>query len=100
MTASWTKRAELELQEIIDRIADDNPIAAYEWGERLVRRADAAARMKLSGRVVPELGREDVREVFLGAYRIMYRVTGAGIVVITVLEGHMQVRPDLDPDAR
>jgi len=98
MTAKWTKRAELELLEIIDHIAGDDPIAAYEWGARLVRRADAAAGMKLSGRVVPELGREDVREVFVGTYRIMYRVTSTGIRVITVLEGHMQLPSGLDPD--
>lgn len=98
MTAEWTTRAELELQQIIDHIADDDPVAAYEWGQRLMDRADAAAGMKHSGRVVPEVGRVDIREVFVGAYRIMYRVTRNGIRVITVLEGHMLHPADVNLD--
>ena len=34
------------------------------------------------GRVVPELGREDIRE------RIVYRVTARAIEVLAVFEGH------------
>jgi plasmid stabilization system protein ParE len=63
-----------------------------------VRRADAAAQMKMSGRVVPELRREDIREVILGSYRIIYRVTPSGIEVTTVIEGHMQLGRDFDPE--
>jgi plasmid stabilization system protein ParE len=99
MKASWTTRAELELQQIMNYIAEDDPVAAYDWCERLVRRADAVAQMKMSGRVVPELRREDIREVFVGSYRIIYRVLPGGIEVTTVLEGHMPLARDLDPGA-
>jgi toxin ParE1/3/4 len=34
------------------------------------------------------LDREDVREVFLGSYRIVYRIYPDFIDVITVFEGH------------
>ena len=44
--------------------------------------------MPLAGRVVPELQREDVREVLLGTYRIVYRVREDAIDVLTVFEGH------------
>lgn len=37
---------------------------------------------------MPELNREDVREVFLGSYRIVYRIYPDFIDVITVFEGH------------
>ncbi len=98
MNASWTTRAELELQQIADHIADDDQVAAFTWVQRLVKRADAVSRMKLSGRVVPELGRDDIREVFVGAYRIMHRVLGDGVEVLTVIEGHMLLPQDFDPD--
>jgi toxin ParE1/3/4 len=98
MKTTWTKRAELELQQIMNYIAQDDAVAAYDWCERLVRRADAAAQMKMSGRVVPELRREDIREVILGIYRIIYRVTPSGIEVTTVIEGHMQLGRDFDPE--
>lgn len=38
--------------------------------------------------MVPELNREDIREVLLRSYRIVYRVRPDGIVVLTVFEGH------------
>jgi hypothetical protein len=36
----------------------------------------------------PEIGREDVREVFLRTYRIVYQARETGVVVLTVFEGH------------
>ncbi len=38
--------------------------------------------------MVPELGRDDVREVFLRSYRIVYRVGEDTVDVLTVFEGH------------
>jgi hypothetical protein len=49
-------------------------------------------------RIVPEIGRSDVREVFLRTYRIVYRVLDEGIVVLTVVEGH-RLLGELDPDS-
>jgi plasmid stabilization system protein ParE len=46
----------------------------------------------LGGRIVPELDRHDLREVFLKTYRIVYRVAGEDIRVLTVLEGHRRLR--------
>lgn len=42
----------------------------------------------MAGRRVPEEGRDDVREVFLGAYRIVYQVNPKFIDILTVFEGH------------
>ncbi len=47
---------------------------------------------------MPEIGRSDVREVFLRTYRIVYRVLDEGIVVLTVVEGH-RLLGELDPDS-
>jgi plasmid stabilization system protein ParE len=40
------------------------------------------------GRVVPELGQADIREVFVDHYRIVYHVEADGISILTVFEGH------------
>ena len=41
-----------------------------------------------SGATVPEIEAEDVREVFLRSYRIVYRVLDDELYVLTVFEGH------------
>lgn len=43
---------------------------------------------------MPELGRNDVREVFLRTYRIIYRVAGDDIRILTVFEGHQRLKLD------
>jgi len=88
MKLRWTKRSQGDLIEIGRYIARDKKAAARRWLERLRRSARAAAKQPRAGRVVPEVGREDVREVLVGNYRIVYEIQKAEIRVLTVFEGH------------
>ena len=93
----WTERAAADLMAIGEYIAADNPTAARAWVEKLRQRAVKASKVPRTGRVVPEIARDDVREVFQRTYRIVYRVVDDGIVVLTVFEGH-RLLGKLDPD--
>lgn len=88
MKVRWTQRSIQDLKDIAYFIAQDSPEAARRWIARLQERARKAAPVPRSGRKVPELGREDVREVLLGNYRIIYRLYPKYIEVLTVFEGH------------
>ncbi len=88
MKLRWSDHARRDLLAIGRYIARDNPGAARRWLEQLRERARLAAENPLAGRVVPELGREDVREVFLRSYRIVYVVGEDAVDVLTVFEGH------------
>ena len=52
--------------------------------------------MPLMGRKVPEIGREDVREVIMGGYRLVYRVRVDAIEILTVFDGHRLLSVSLD----
>jgi plasmid stabilization system protein ParE len=84
----WTERAVADLERIGDYIAADNPTAAERWVNDLVSAAARLAGMPFSGRRVPEIGSEDIREVLKGAYRIVYRLRGDRAEILTVFEGH------------
>jgi len=88
MKLRWTKRSQGDLIEIGRYIARDKKAAARRWLERLRRSARAAAKQPRAGRVVPEVGREDVREVLVGNYRIVYEIQRTEIRILTVFEGH------------
>ena len=75
MRLSWTHRAKDDLLSIGRFIARDHPATARAFVAKLQARARRAAKYPRSGRVVPELRREDVREVIQGNYRIVYRLT-------------------------
>jgi plasmid stabilization system protein ParE len=94
----WTHRAEKDLENIGDYIAEDDPVAALRWVGLLLEKARLAAQLPGVGRVVPELGRADVREVLLRSYRIVYRVRGRDVEVLTVFEGHQLFPTNLDVD--
>jgi addiction module RelE/StbE family toxin len=89
----WTFQASDDLKRIRRYIARDKQEAARQWIQRLRKRARDAARMPDSGRVVPEFDRDDIREVIVDHYRIVYRIEGKEIVVLTVFEGHKLLPP-------
>lgn len=46
-----------------------------------------------SGRVVPELGRDDIREIFVQSYRIIYRARPDTVEILTVHHGARVLDP-------
>jgi len=92
MKLAWSARAKRDLVEIADYIAADDPDAAVSWTDRLRERQAAA--MPRAVRLVRKRLGEDVREVLLQSYRVVYRIEAKRIVVLTVFEGHRSVVED------
>ena len=90
----WSTRTMRDLDQIATYIARDNPQAAHKWITKLRKTAENAARMPLAARIVPEIQRDDVREVFLRRYRIVYGVRDDHIFVFTVFGGGKQLSDD------
>ncbi len=98
MKVIWERRALSDLRRIQLYIARDNATAARRWVKQLIDRARTTVEHPLAGRRVPELEREDIREVFVKSYRIIYRVTDSAIRVLTVIQGHRQMPDDAVSD--
>ena len=96
LSIQWTRRSVADLEAIAEYIARENPAAADAWVLKLTTRLEAVAGVPWSGRKVPELGRDDLREVIMRGYRLVYRVRARRITVLTVFEGH-RLLPPLTP---
>lgn len=94
----WTASARADLLDIGAYIARDDRVAARRHVERLRLRARQAAEHPHSGRIVPELGRDDLRELIEGNYRIVYRISAGFIEVLTVTEAHRLLRLEKPDD--
>ncbi|MGQ0816118.1 MAG: type II toxin-antitoxin system RelE/ParE family toxin [Gemmatimonadota bacterium] len=70
----WTEEAIADLEAIRDFIARTSPHYGNVVVARLVEAVDRVTEFPRSGRVVPELQREDLREIIHGLYRIVYRL--------------------------
>jgi plasmid stabilization system protein ParE len=89
----WTATARRHLRAIHDYTARDSQFYAKRMAARIIDRSEQIAEFPQSGRVVPEYVRGDVREVFEGPYRIMYRIRKEAIHVIAVVHGARLWRP-------
>jgi toxin ParE1/3/4 len=68
-------------------IARDSPQVAAAFADRLLHAADRRANHPRLGRVVPELGRENIREISVGSYRVIYRLEQERVHLLTVHHG-------------
>jgi toxin ParE1/3/4 len=91
----WTARAREDLRAIGDFIAEDSPAAAERGVGVLIAAAESAAALPLAGRIVPELRRDDVREVLRKTYQLVYKVRERHIEILTVFEGHRRFPPGI-----
>lgn len=88
MKLVWTQRTQDDLISIGRFIAEDNIINAKKWIRKLRARARKITDAPMSGRIVPEFENNNIREVFLGIYRIVYLLQNETVLIITVFEGH------------
>ena len=79
--------AQDDLRSIKIHIARDAPATASAYIRRLKKSVSRLKEMPYSGQVVPEIGREEIREVLLGSYRLIYRVSDGRIEILTVFHG-------------
>lgn len=91
----WTPLASEDLASIHQFICRDSAAAAQTVVVRLFTAIEQLADFPQSGRIVPEFGHPELRELVRGSYRIVYRVRDGGVQLIRI---HHAARP-LDPDA-
>lgn len=70
----WTQPALDDVDGIVLFIARDSPHYAALTLSTFFDVADELAMFPHSGRIVPEVGRHDVRERIIGNYRLIYQV--------------------------
>ncbi len=80
----WTKLALRDVIQIHDYIAEDSLFYARQTIEKIFEKVVPLEKFPLMGRMVPEFNNENVREVIMGNYRIVYRITKKHISIVRV----------------
>jgi addiction module RelE/StbE family toxin len=85
VTLHWTPQAIDDLKAIFQYISHDSRPTAKLFVEKIYYRVDQLRHFPLSGRVVPEIERDDIRELIYKNYRIVYQAMNKDhIRIITV----------------
>ena len=98
MKLRWTESAQSDLLGIQSYIARDSSAYADAVIDRIIIRALGIVDFPESGQVVPEYDRDDIREVYVYSFRLIYSITSDEIRMLTVIHGS-RLLPDLPPDA-
>lgn len=80
----WTRQAVEDVEAIRGFVARDSEQYAGLLAERLVAAVGGLELFPQSGRVVPEVGDDSLREVIYGNYRLVYRLQGESVEIIAV----------------
>jgi toxin ParE1/3/4 len=94
MNVVWTQTALEHLLAIYEHISRDSHRYALRMVDRITERSNQIARCPESGRIVPEFGSPEIRELIEEPYRVMYRIGDDRIEVIAVLHGARSIRPE------
>jgi plasmid stabilization system protein ParE len=70
----WSPTARLDLKDIAAFIAEDSPSATDRFVRSLFQTVERLADFPESGRIVPEFGDPNIREVIRKPCRIVYRI--------------------------
>ena len=93
MKVTWSKESSGNLVEIEEFIARDSMERAVRFVDALIDHTeDILADNPRSGRIVPEIGNADMRELIYRGYRIVYRLNGDALEILSVFEGHQLLR--------
>jgi Plasmid stabilization system protein len=66
--------ARVDIEEIVRYISIDDRKQALRFGRLLIQHTKSLAQLPERGRVLPEIGDRNVREIIVRAYRIVYRL--------------------------
>jgi len=96
----WSIPARNDLKQIYDYIAKDSKYYATNVAQDMVSKAESLSEFPEIGRVVPEIGDENVRELIIYSYRLIYEVVPNGVQILAIIHGKRDFssldRNDLD----
>ena len=96
---AWTEVAGDDLQEIAEYIARDSMMYAATFVEDVRAASRSLDEMAERGRIVPEFGLSDIRELILGNFRLVYQVTIRTVFILRIIHGARRL-PNIAPPGK
>lgn len=93
-TVQWAGVAEDDLKGIIEYIVEESPAGALKAFEKIKQKASGLYRFPERCRIVPELKEHGIalyRELIVPPWRIIYRISGKKVYVLSVLDSRQNV---------
>ena len=83
----WSEPARKNLKQIYDFISQDSEYYAKEVVDKIVNQSEKIAELPKMGREVPEISNENIRELIIYSYRLIYEITSSEINILALVHG-------------
>ena len=90
----WTKPARSDLKHIHDFIAEDSKHYAKKVAQEIREKTDIINKLPNIGKVVPEVGKPEIKELHIYSYRIIYEVKNEQCYVLAVIHKRRDFSPE------
>jgi len=90
----WSQSARVDLRSIHDFIAHDSRFYAKKVIQDIREKADILEQLPRTGKKVPELNEDHVREISLYSYRVIYEIGDQGIFVLAVVHKRRDLKAE------
>ena len=81
----WTDFAIKDLDIIFEYISKDSVKNANDFIDKLIQNVEELKQFSNRGRVIPQINRDYYREIFIGNYRVMYKIDKDIIYIMAVI---------------
>lgn len=90
----WSGPAKADLRAIHDFIAHDSKFYARKVLQDIIEKSEVLGALPRAGRVVPELGEQEIREFAVHTYRIIYEARGTDCYVLALIHKRRELRSE------
>ncbi len=84
---TWSPEAVEDLESIAEDIERDSSFYAQSVVSQIFSTSRKIKEFPLIGRVLPEIGDENIRERFIYSYRLVYKIEQQRILIVAVIHG-------------
>ncbi len=83
----WSVPARNDLKQIHDYIAKDSKFYAQNVIQEIVAKTETLTELPEIGRIVLEISDQNIRELIVYSYRLIYEISVAGIEILAIIHG-------------
>ncbi len=88
----WMPQTYEDLESIGEYIGKDSEYYASSFVQRIIDAGESLSSLYYRGRVVPEKHKDNVREIFVNEYRVIYEITEHEIRILAIIHGRRDLR--------
>lgn len=89
---NWAYEATVDLEALAEYIARDSTFYASAFVQEIRDASRSLNEFSERGRIVPELGNPNIRELFVREYRLIYSIEESGVVILGLIHGKRDLK--------